>query len=109
MLALRLRFAQSHIDETRRPGESAQAMVARLAEAKARAVSQTLPREKDCIVIGADTAVEMNGEIFGKPRDAREPEKCSLPSAGALTRFFRVFSCCDCRTAPRARLWKPRP
>ncbi len=61
-----------HIDETRRPGESAQAMVARLAEAKTRAVSQTLPCEKDCIVIGADTAVEMKGEIFGKPGDARD-------------------------------------
>ena len=26
--------------------------------------------ERECIIIGADTAVELDGEIFGKPRDA---------------------------------------
>jgi septum formation protein len=60
----------SHVDETRRPGESAQAMVARLAEAKARAaVAQLRGRKEDTIFIGADTAVELGGEIFGKPGD----------------------------------------
>ena len=58
------------VDETRRPGESARAMVARLAEAKARTASQMLRGEKDGVVIGADTVVEMGGEIYGKPRDA---------------------------------------
>ena len=60
----------SEIDETRRPGESAQKLVARLAEAKARAASLAQRREGNCIVIGADTIVEMDDEIFGKPRDA---------------------------------------
>ena len=46
-------------------------MVARLAEAKARAVALQIDGSKqDCIVIGADTAVELDGEIFGKPSDA---------------------------------------
>ena len=61
----------THIDETRLPGEGAQAMVARLAEEKARAAAaQIAEGSRDCIVVGADTTVEMDGVIFGKPRDS---------------------------------------
>jgi septum formation protein len=67
-IAFEVRVAQ--IDETRRPGEPAQKLVARLAEAKARAASLDVGGEGDCIVIGADTVVQLDGEIFGKPRDA---------------------------------------
>jgi nucleoside triphosphate pyrophosphatase len=60
----------TQVEETHRPGEAAQAMVARLAEAKARTVaSKASHSERGCIVIGADTAVELDGEIFGKPRN----------------------------------------
>jgi septum formation protein len=58
------------VDEARRPGEAALKLVARLAEAKARAASLAVHGEEDCIIIGADTVVELDGEIFGKPRDA---------------------------------------
>ncbi len=52
------------------PDESAQSMVARLAEAKARAgAAQIVSRNREFIVIGADTAVELDGNIFGKPHD----------------------------------------
>jgi septum formation protein len=58
-------------DETASPGESAYEMVARLAEVKARSIAARIkPGNEPCIVMGADTAVELNGEIFGKPRDA---------------------------------------
>jgi len=59
------------IDEAPLPGESAHAMVARLAEAKARAAATQLGRGmEECLVLGADTTVELDGEILGKPRDA---------------------------------------
>ena len=59
------------VEEAWRPGEAARTMVARLAEAKARATATQVESSKqDCIVIGADTAVELDGEILGKPRDA---------------------------------------
>jgi septum formation protein len=47
-------------------------MVERLAEAKARAVASSLASHSAGrrIVLGADTAVELDGEIYGKPRDA---------------------------------------
>ena len=48
-------------------------MVARLAEEKARAVAAQIgSRDGEYIIIGADTAVELDGRIFGKPRDAAQ-------------------------------------
>jgi septum formation protein len=59
------------IDEELHPGESPENAVARLAEAKARAAAAELTKHAESVVIlGADTAVELDGEIFGKPRDA---------------------------------------
>jgi septum formation protein len=59
------------VDEVTLPGETAKAMVARLAEEKARTAAAQMEGEaRDCIVVGADTAVELDGEILGKPRDA---------------------------------------
>jgi septum formation protein len=61
----------THIDEASLPGETAQAMVARLAEAKARAAAAQMDASScECIIVGADTTVELEGEILGKPRDS---------------------------------------
>jgi len=46
--------------------------VRRLALAKAKNVAAGFP---DCLVIGADTVVDFNGEIIGKPTDAKEAEQ----------------------------------
>jgi septum formation protein len=63
----------TQIDEAALRGETAHAMVARLAEAKAReAVAQIRDDARECIVVGADTTVELDGEIFGKPCDAEQ-------------------------------------
>ena len=69
-IAFDVRAAQ--IDEARHPNEIAAKMVARLAEAKARAAAETAGEQNPAIIIGADTAVELDGEIFGKPRDAAD-------------------------------------
>jgi septum formation protein len=61
-----------HIEEARLPHEAAAKMVARLAEAKARAAAESSGEKTPAIIIGADTAVELDGEIFGKPRDAAD-------------------------------------
>jgi septum formation protein len=58
------------VEEVRQPNEPAEKMVARLAEAKARAAAESLGEKNRAIIIGADTAVELDGAIFGKPRDA---------------------------------------
>jgi septum formation protein len=56
------------IDESPLDGETPVAYVTRLASAKAAAVSA----ERDELVIAADTTVDLDSEIFGKPVDDRE-------------------------------------
>jgi septum formation protein len=58
------------VEEVRQPNESVEKMVARFAEAKARAAAESVGEKNLAIIIGADTAVELDGAIFGKPRDA---------------------------------------
>jgi septum formation protein len=63
-------ISATHIDEAALPGEAARSMVVRLAEAKARAAAaQADAGTRDCIVVGADTTVELAGEFLGKPCD----------------------------------------
>jgi septum formation protein len=56
----------AHIDESRKPSESASEYVLRLATEKAASIwreAANLP------VLAADTTVVLDGDIFGKPRD----------------------------------------
>lgn len=55
-----------YINELRREGESAEALVIRLAEEKAQAGYQTMPK---CPTLGSDTVVVCDGCVFGKPED----------------------------------------
>jgi septum formation protein len=65
---IRFTALPTEIDETRRPGEAAEDMVRRLAEAKARAAANLLGAVAEpVIVIGADTVVEIDGDVLGKP------------------------------------------
>jgi septum formation protein len=52
------------------PGEAPEAFVGRLALEKARAGRRAAPAPP-LPVLGADTAVVVDGEVLGKPRDAR--------------------------------------
>jgi septum formation protein len=56
------------VDESPLKGEAAETMVLRLAEKKARAADCAA----DTVVIGADTAVVLDGEVFGKPADRND-------------------------------------
>jgi septum formation protein len=70
------------VEEGRLPGESVETMVVRLAEAKARAAAELVSKNNSAIIIGADTAVELNGELFGKPRDAADARKILAALSG---------------------------
>ncbi len=67
------------LDETPVAGESPREHVLRLAAAKAEAVSR---RHPGCVVLGADTAVVADGEIFGKPADVAESCRMLLRLSG---------------------------
>src|SRR5215472_16394692 len=64
-------ICSTNVNEDTLAGETARAMVLRLAEAKARAaLTQLGETGGNQILIGADTTVELNGEMFGKPEDS---------------------------------------
>jgi septum formation protein len=72
-----------HVEEAVYPGEAPETTVARLAEAKARAAAARLPSNRESsVILGADTAVELDGQIFGKPRDAEDACKMLAALSG---------------------------
>jgi septum formation protein len=70
----------SDIDESVLPGEIAEDYVRRLSVAKAAVA----PAEPDDLVIAADTTVDLDGRILGKPADADEA-RAMLRSLSART------------------------
>ncbi|WP_426235547.1 Maf family protein [Pseudomonas sp. TWP3-2] len=64
------------IDETAQANEAPAAYVERLARGKAEAGRRTLVADVDCVVLGADTAVVLDGKILGKPVD--EADACAM-------------------------------
>lgn len=71
-LGVELVVEPADIDETPLPGETALDLVVRLAVGKARAVAERLAAaggEASLVVLGADTTVEIDGEILGQPDD----------------------------------------
>ncbi len=67
-MGLEFTAAGVDVEERQHPGEAADTMVIRLATAKACAV----PTATGSVVLGADTAVVLDGEVFGKPADRED-------------------------------------
>ena len=64
LIGLAHRVQPAGIDEKRRPGEEPSAFAMRAASEKAQAVAS---EEPELPVLGADTVVELAGEVLGKP------------------------------------------
>ena len=58
------------VPEVRAPGEPAEDYVRRVAREKAGAGLLRVVGSPGALVLGADTEVVLDGEVFGKPRDA---------------------------------------
>ena len=83
------------IDETRRRGESAEVYVRRLALEKARAVAERVGRggarkmrREVVVVIGADTAVVVGKEIWGKPKSTADARRMLRKLSGRVHQVF---------------------
>ncbi len=76
-------------DETRLPGEEAPALVARLAEQKARAVARAAPA---ALIIGSDQVAVLDGDIIGKPGD-HPRAVAQLQRASGRTVIFHTGLC----------------
>lgn len=68
-LGLPLRIAAADVDETGRAGEGAGAYLERIASAKLDAVRRRAEAAAAGAILVADTAVILDGQVLGKPRD----------------------------------------
>ena len=78
-------WAAPAIDETPLPNESAEALVRRLAEAKARALSETHPAH---LIIGSDQVAVLGNQILGKPHDFSRARSQLMAASGASVTFL---------------------
>jgi septum formation protein len=103
-LGLAFATASPAVDETRRPDEPAQALVLRLAEAKARAVAAAHP---GAIIIGSDQVACLDDAVLGKPGD-REGAIAQLSRASGRTVLFQTGLCLlDTRSGRAQTLVEP--
>ena len=80
-------IARANVNERRRLGESARVMTRRLAQAKAQIIAKKLGKKPlQTIVIGADTTVEVKGELLGKPQSLAQARKMLRKLAGRTHR-----------------------
>lgn len=84
---LRFKSMRANWGERHKPGETARLMTRRLAQAKARAVVNKLRNKTThAIVIGADTIVEVKGELLGKPQSHQDARKMLAKLSGRTHR-----------------------
>ena len=79
LIGLRHRVSVSGLEETPAPGETPSAFARRAAEDKAAAVAA---REPELPVLAADTVVEVDGRILGKPASEEEARKMLAALSG---------------------------
>lgn len=72
------------VDEHARPGEAPEALVARLSEAKARAVADRFP---EALIIGSDQVAIVDGKIVGKPGTHEAAVQQLRNASGHTVRF----------------------
>ncbi len=90
----------SGADEALRGGETPREHVLRLAEEKALAIAR---RHPDAWVLGADTAVIVNGEILGKPQSVAEAREMLGKLSGREHEVLTGFSIVRQKTGTRIR------
>lgn len=98
-LCLPFDIAAPEVDETPLPGETAEALVLRLSEAKARAVAGRFP---GALIIGSDQAAACNGAIVGKPGN-HERAVAQLAAASGRRVSFLTGLCLLDSTSGAAR------
>jgi len=95
-IGVSFRVLGTQIDETPLPDEAPPAYVARLAAAKAEAGWRANGAAASIPVLAADTAVVLDGDIFGKPADREDGERMLRRLSG---RTHQVLSAVALRTA----------
>ena len=103
-LLQQLGFAHAVLDvdvpEERASGETPETYVSRVALDKAQAGLAALAEPGDALVLGSDTEVVLDGEVFGKPADAEQAAAMLRRLSGrthAVISAVWVVGCADAR------------
>lgn len=84
-LGLEFTWQSPGIDESARPGETPEQLVARLAEEKARAIARD---HGDALIIASDQVAVLAGQILGKPGNHANAIKQLSAASGHAVRFL---------------------
>lgn len=101
----------AEINEDQEPGELLEAYLARVVEAKLRAVADLAPELGAAGVLAADTVVVVDEQILGKPRDEADALRLLQILAGREHRVLTRFALADVRNlaaTPYARTVESR-
>jgi septum formation protein len=92
-----IRFGTVDVDvpEVRAAGEPPEDYVSRVAREKAGAGLLRLSGVADAVVLGADTEVVFEGDVFGKPRDAAHAAGMLRRLSGSTHRVLSAVWCVD--------------
>tara|TARA_R110002094_G_scaffold37999_4_gene50833 strand:- start:52 stop:630 length:579 start_codon:yes stop_codon:yes gene_type:complete len=100
---LQLRFScqAPDIDETPNHDESAEALVQRLAQAKAEKIGSTTP---DALIIGSDQVAVLNGGIIGKPHTHPRATEQLRACSGQVITFYTGLCLHDSNSGKSERI-----
>ena len=90
-------FSPLDIDVAERvlPGEPAEDYVRRVAREKAGAGLMQVAASPGAVVLGGDTEVVLDGEVFGKPRDAGDAARMLARLSGRTHTVLSAVCCVD--------------
>ncbi len=103
-LGLPFETASPEVDERARPDEAPEALVTRLAQAKAEAVA---PAHPDSLIIGSDQVAVIDGEILGKPGSHDKALEQLRRAAGRSVTFHTGLCLLDSRSGRHQALCEP--
>lgn len=89
-LGLDFELLEVDVPELRQPGEPAEDYVSRVAREKAGAGLLQVQTIAEAVVLGADTEVVLDGEVFGKPADAEDAAAMLRKLSGRAHRVVTV-------------------
>ena len=99
-----IRFGTVDVDvpEMRAPGESPENYVIRVAREKAAAGLLQVSDSADAVVLGADTEVVLDDDVFGKPLSAEDAMRMLRRLSGCTHRVLSAVWCLDRSRAEHA-------
>lgn len=103
-LGLPFQCASPEVDETPIPGESAKALVRRLARAKAMAIAE---RHDHGLIIGSDQVCVCDGQILGKPGTVENAVAQLMRAQGKRVTFLTGLCVIDAASGHAEQMVEP--